>query len=298
MARRLLPSLVGLFLDSFAAFPAKPASMSSTIAPVAMPPIIFGTAWKKEQTSALVLAALRAGYRGIDTACQPKHYNEAGVGEAIVSSGLLRDAIYLQTKYTPVSGQDPARIPYDKTAPLDVQVKQSVAVSLNNLRTDWIDCLVLHSPLATHRDTMVVWRAMEQALAAGHVRSLGVSNCYDLDTFQRLYDEAKTKPTVLQNRFYRDSGHDTALRAFCAAHGVRYQSFWTLTGNPSAVSSDAVRKVAETHACTPQQVWFAFVGALGIVPLTGSRSEEHLRQDLDLPSLATAEVRELEALLR
>jgi diketogulonate reductase-like aldo/keto reductase len=56
-----------------------------------IPPIFYGTAWKKEKTSELVELAIKAGFRAIDTACQPKHYNEAGVGEGIIRSKIPRD---------------------------------------------------------------------------------------------------------------------------------------------------------------------------------------------------------------
>jgi len=73
-----------------------------------MPQLIYGTAWKKERTEALVTQALRAGFRGIDTACQPKHYHEPGVGAALAASlrgGLTREQIYLQTKFTRCRGR-------------------------------------------------------------------------------------------------------------------------------------------------------------------------------------------------
>ena len=102
-----------------------------------------------------------------------------------------------------------------------------------------IDSLVLHSPLSDRNATqetglltLEVWRAMERLVAAGGVRQLGISNCYDVDEFVQLYRAAAVKPAVLQNRLYRDTGYDTALRAFCRENNVRYQSFWTLTANP------------------------------------------------------------------
>ena len=95
-----------------------------------MPPIVYGTAWKKERTAELVLAAVRAGFRGIDTACQPKHYHEAGVGDALVqlqAEGVERDSLWIQTKFTPLAGQDPANCPYEKFTSLENQVAESVA---------------------------------------------------------------------------------------------------------------------------------------------------------------------------
>ena len=130
---------------------------------VRSPRIIYGTAWKKQRTEELVSQALASGFRGIDTACQPKHYNEAGVGAAVAASersGLGRAELYLQTKFTAVDGQDPLQIPYDPKASLPDQVAQSVGASLRNLQTDYLDCLVLHSPMRHMRETQDVWQAM------------------------------------------------------------------------------------------------------------------------------------------
>jgi len=108
-----------------------------------VPPILYGTAWKKERTTELVIEALQVGYRGIDVACQPKHYNEPGVGEALAKcyeNGLLRrEDVFLQTKYTPIRGQDPANVPYDKDASLEDSVYQSYQASLRNLKTTYLD---------------------------------------------------------------------------------------------------------------------------------------------------------------
>src|ERR1700682_498672 len=100
----------------------------TSIAGVKIPRIIYGTAWKKADTQRLVELAIRQGFRGIDTACQPRHYDEAGAGAGITASlnaGLIRSDLYVQTKFTPVAGQDPNRIPYDPRASLPEQVAQS-----------------------------------------------------------------------------------------------------------------------------------------------------------------------------
>ena len=89
---------------------------------------------------------------GIDTACQPRHYNEPGVGLAVkklIDEGFIkRSDLFLQTKYTPIGGQDPNNIPYDPSQPIEIQVEQSFQKSLSNLHTDYLDSLILHSPLA------------------------------------------------------------------------------------------------------------------------------------------------------
>lgn len=92
-----------------------------------MPGIIYGTAWKKLDTCRLVTLALNNGFKGIDTACQPKHYHEPGVGDALVN--FNREEIFLQTKFTSINGQDPNSCPYDKHLPLEQQIITSLEVS-------------------------------------------------------------------------------------------------------------------------------------------------------------------------
>lgn len=255
----------------------------TSAAGVRSPRILYGTAWKKERTAALVAQALELGFRGIDTACQPKHYDEAGVGAGIaeaLSRGLHREDLYLQTKFTPVDGQDPARIPYDSAAPLAEQVAQSFEVSLRNLRTTYLDCLVLHSPLADFTQTLQVWRAMERLHESGGVRQLGISNCYSLKYFERLYREASVRPAVLQNRFYAQTGYDRELRQFCRSEQVIYQSFWTLTANPHLLRHERMIKLAVEYARTPAQILFRYLTQQDVIPLTGTTSAQHMREDL------------------
>ena len=256
----------------------------TTAAGVTMPRLIYGTAWKKERTADLVTAAVTAGFRGIDTACQPKHYEEPLVGEALqrlAREGIRRESLYVQTKFTPLGGQDPMKIPYDPEAPLEQQVLQSFAASKRNLQTDYVDSLVLHSPLFPFAHLMRVWRAMEQIAQQGGAKQLGISNCYDLEVLERLHTQAEVKPAVLQNRFYRDTLYDDDLRRWGDAHGVIYQSFWTLTANPHLLGSREVLTLARKYRKTEPQILFASLRHLGIVSLTGTTNPEHMHDDLD-----------------
>lgn len=254
-----------------------------TSAGIQMPPIIYGTAWKKDQTAAWVEKAIQCGFRGIDTACQPKHYNEPMVGEALLriqSQGISRGSLFVQTKFTPLSGQDPMQVPYDAHAPIAKQVTQSFEVSRKNLRSDYIDSLVMHSPVAPHERLMDAWRAMEAIHATGDVRQLGLSNCYDINVFKALYADAHVKPAVLQNRFYAQTGYDSDLRRWCADHDIIYQSFWTLTANAHLLSSRVVQTLAREHGKTEAQILFRFLNQSGVVPLTGTCSAKHMQEDL------------------
>lgn len=260
-------------------------SFVTSFAGVRIPRIIYGTAWKKTETERLVQLAIRSGFRGIDTACQPKHYHEAGVGAGVAASlnaGLSRGDLYLQTKFTQVSGQDPRQIPYDPTASLPEQVAQSFAASLRNLQTDYLDCLILHSPLPTAQRTLAAWRALESLVDTGRVRQLGVSNCYTLADLAHLWRYSRIKPAVVQNRFHAETGYDREIRAFCSRQQIVYQSFWTLTANPHVLAHAAIAALAAAHRRTPPQILFRYLTQIGVVPLTGTRSQTHMREDLSV----------------
>jgi diketogulonate reductase-like aldo/keto reductase len=264
----------------------KPDDFIMTKAGIRIPKIIYGTAWKKERTASLVEQAIVTGFRGIDTACQPKHYHEGGVGEGIaacIKRGLVtRPERYLQTKFTSMDGQDPQCISYDPKANLSDQVTQSFRVSIANLQTTYLDCLVLHSPMTSTQLTLEVWQAMEKLFKSGGVKQLGISNCYELDTLEALYQSAEIKPAIIQNRFYANTGYDRAIRAFCKENGIIYQSFWTLTANSHVLADYSVQCMATKYGLSAAQVFFRYLTQIGIVPLTGTTSASHMLEDLSI----------------
>ncbi len=257
----------------------------TTAAGMKMPRIIYGTAWKKERTADLVVKAIQAGFKGIDTACQPKHYDEPLVGAALrrlKDHGIERETLFIQTKFTPLAGQDPRQVPYDKNSPVGSQVHQSFEASKQNLQTHYVDSLILHSPMAPHSLLMEVWDAMETIQKTGEARQLGISNCYNTEVMRQLYADATIKPAIVQNRFYQETGYDADLRDWSSNHGVIYQSFWTLTANPHILTSHTVRTIAHKYNKTEAQIFFRYLSQLGIVPLTGTCSEQHMREDLGI----------------
>lgn len=196
--------------------------------------------------------------------------------------GLSRSDLFIQTKFTSYDGQDPNRLPYDEDASLEDQVLQSLDVSLRNLRTDYIDSFVLHSPMESHEDTMRVWRVLEQKVEEGSIRQIGISNCYKMEHFKILWEDAEIKPAVLQNRFYAESGFDVELRKFCAEKDIWYQSFWTLTSETTheRLGSAELRELAEDKGLTPQTLMYAYMMEIGHTPLCGTTSEAHMLEDV------------------
>ena len=188
--------------------------------PALLPDFLYGTAWKEERTAALVELALRAGFRGIDTANQRRHYFEAGVGQGLAAAyraGVVaRGDLFLQTKFTYQPGQD-RRLPYDPAASLSVQVAQSLASSLEHLGTDHIDSYVLHGPASGYGWSDAdaeVWEAMRKERDAGRTRLLGVSNV-SLRHLEQMVEVHLEAPGFVQNRCYARFGWDRDVRAFC-----------------------------------------------------------------------------------
>lgn len=252
---------------------------------VAAPSFVYGTAWKKDATAGLVRTAVGAGFRAIDTANQPRHYQEALVGEALEAlarDGISRDSLFVQTKFTPVNGQD-HRVPYDPEADLRTQVHQSFESSLRNLKTDRVDSYLLHGPYSTpglgHAD-LEVWEAIEQIHGSGRAGRIGVSN-FNAIQLTTLIEKADIQPMVVQNRCFAERGWDRQVRRICREHGIMYQGFSLLTANPFLLNHPRVISIADRLEVQPEQVIFRFSAQAGMVPLTGTTSQQHMTEDLD-----------------
>ncbi|HHH29005.1 MAG TPA: aldo/keto reductase [Polyangiaceae bacterium] len=258
-----------------------------TVQGVTLPSFMYGTAWKEDQTEALVTQAIAAGFRAIDTANQRRHYFEAGVGAALkaaIDAGTVsRDDLFLQTKFTYLRGQD-HRLPYDPEASPAEQVAQSFQSSLEHLHIDHLDSYVLHgpsNPFSLAEIDRITWRAMEAEHAAGRTKLLGVSNV-NLDQLVALYDLAETKPAFVQNRCFARDGWNREVRAFCRDRGIVYQGFSLLTANGRELHRPEVAEIAERTGRSVPQLVFRFALQVGMLPLTGTTDEAHMRHDLGI----------------
>ena len=250
-----------------------------------IPNMIYGTAWKKENTSELVYEALMHGFKGVDTACQPKHYREdlVGIGlEKAYANGIRREDIFLQTKFTPIDGQDISNMPYLKSDEIEVQIEKSFQTSKRNLKTDFINSYVLHSPVYPGAKLQKVWQKMEEFYDKKEVGQLGNSNCYDLDVLIYLYTNARIKPSIVQNRFYAQSGYDKEIRAFCKKNAITYESFWSLTANPNILSNEVLENLAKKYERSSAEIFYRFLNHINIVPLNGTTSKKHMIADLKI----------------
>lgn len=252
---------------------------------VQVPQFCYGTAWKEEATESLVTQALQAGFRFIDTANQRKHYFEAAVGQALHkalnTTELQRNELFLQSKYTFQAGQD-HRLPYDPQAPIADQVQQSMASSLEHLGCEALDSYVLHGPSTRgplQDADWEAWRAMEKLHEQGLTRLLGVSNVTAAQ-LRELLSQARVLPAFVQNRCFAITAWDHEVRQICQEQQIVYQGFSLLTANLRPLQHPEVIRLMQLYDCSLPQLVFAFALSVGMIPLTGTSSVQHMREDL------------------
>ena len=269
---------------------------------IAVPDFMYGTAWKKEATTGLVELAVASGFRAIDTANQLIHYEEARVGaalQALAVKGVKRESVFLQTKFTSLDGQG-GRQPYDGGADLTTQVRQSFASSLDHLHTDYLDSYVLHAPFSRRGLGVAdweVWTAMEELYRSGKTRMIGVSNI-NAAQLQELCEKARVRPMMVQNRCFAVMGWDFHVRRICQEQGVIYQGFSLLTANRDVLGDGAISAICRRVGAGPAQVIFRFAMQVGMLPLTGTTSAQHMKEDLssDQFDLSAEELRQIETI--
>lgn len=253
---------------------------------VAIPSFMYGTAWKKNATAQLVQLAVSSGFTAIDTANQLIHYQEASVGEALLAldnRGIKRETLFLQTKFTSVGGQD-HRTPYDASADIATQVGQSFESSLKHLHTNYVDSYVLHGPSSRAglgKADWEVWAAFEEIYKSGRTKMIGISNV-TAGQLAQLCEQAKIKPMVVQNRCFAVLGWDREVREICQANQIIYQGFSLLTANRDVLREPEILEMANRLETGPQQVIFRFAMQIGMLPLTGTTSEQHMKEDLQV----------------
>jgi diketogulonate reductase-like aldo/keto reductase len=270
---------------------------------VSIPSFMYGTAWKKEATAQLVQLAVQSGFTAVDTANQLIHYQEALVGEALQAlekKGNQRDGLFVQTKFTPLGGQG-GQPPYDPTADITTQVRQSFDSSLSHLGTDYVDSYVLHAPHSQRglgEADWEAWAAMEDLYRSGKTKMIGISNVA-ADQLAKLCEQASVKPMIVQNRCFAALAWDKQIREICQAHGVIYQGFSLLTANREVLVYPEVQKIARRLDAGPAQIIFRFAMQIGMLPLTGTTSERHMKEDLQAEQLVLSdqEVQRIESIL-
>ncbi|WP_124058128.1 aldo/keto reductase [Vaginisenegalia massiliensis] len=240
---------------------------------LSIPVLGFGT-WQAKGDDAYqaVLAALKAGYRHIDTA--QIYGNEAELGRAIKEAGIPRQELFITTK-----------IWNDKHS-YDL-AKESIQESLAKLGTDYLDLILIHWPNPVtlrenqaweqaNRDT---WRAMEEMLAEGTTRAIGVSN-FMIHHLESLLVTAKVKPMV--NQVLLTPGcPQTELDAFCQEHNILLEAYSPF-GTGKIFSNPGMQEMAGKYGKSVAQVALRWALQHGFLPLPKSLNPVNIAANLDV----------------
>ena len=243
---------------------------------VSIPRIAFGT-WQisNDRVTDAAKAALAAGYRHIDTAAA--YENECGVGKALRESGLRREEVFITTKI-------PAEVKTYEGA------KAVIAASLKNLGTSYIDLMLIHAPKpweelfggsekTYYAENLAVWKAMEEAVAAGQLRAIGVSN-FEIGDLQNLIDHAKIKPAVNQIRVH--IGHTPAeVISYCKENGIVVMAF-SPNATGKLLGHPVVAEIAAKYQVSVPQLSIRYDYQLGLIPLPRSTNPAHIAENKDI----------------
>ena len=216
-----------------------------------------------EECERCVLDAISVGYRAIDTA--QSYGNEDAVGSAVQKSGVPRDELFL-TKKIWISNAG-----YEKA-------KASINSSLQRLKTDYIDLLLIHQPFG---DYYGAYRAMEEAYKAGKLRAIGVSNFYP-DRLIDLCQFARVTPAVNQVETHVFHQQKTA-HEYMKKYGVQHESWGPFAeGRKDFFSNPVLIEIGAKYGKTSAQTALRFLLQSDVVVIPKSTHKERMAQNIDV----------------
>lgn len=220
-----------------------------------------------DEAETSVESALAGGCRLIDTA--NAYLNEKAVGRAMKASGLKREEIFLETKLWPSF--------YEQADAVDR--------TLERLDTDYIDLLLIHQPAGNYA---AGYRLMEQAVKAGKVRSIGLSN-FTQAQIQEILDLCGVKPAVLQTEVHPYS-QERELKEFLSKEGMVLQAWYPLGhGDAKLIQEPLFAQLGRKYGKTSAQIILRWHIQAGNIVIPGSKNPDHIRDNFDLFDFALTE---------
>jgi 2,5-diketo-D-gluconate reductase A len=233
---------------------------------VPMPALGLGTSpMEDEETEATVAAALRTGYRLIDTA--ENYRNERGVGRGIRASGVDRDEVFVTTKFN------------ERWHGFE-EAQQAFANSAERLGVYHIDLLLIHWPVPKKDRYVDAWRGLVKLLEDGKVRAIGVSN-FKPAHIDRLLDATGVAPHV--NQIQLDPRIPRAdQRSYHAAHGIVTESWSPLGQGGALLAEPTITAIARRRSKTPAQIVLRWHVQRGLIPIPKTSKPQRLAENIDV----------------
>ena len=238
---------------------------------VQIPRLGLGTWFIADDKAArAVRDAVEVGYRLIDTA--QAYGNERGVGEGVRTCGLPRKDLFVTSKVAAEAKT------YEEAA-------HSIDETLDKMGLDYLDMMIIHSPQPWTEfrvekryfaENKEVWRALEDAYAAGKLRAIGVSNFLQ-DDLENLLEDCRIKPMVNQILLHI-TNTDRALLEYCRAQGILVEAYSPIA-HGEALKNPAITQMAEKYGVTPAQLCIRYVLQLGTVALPKTANPAHMRDN-------------------
>lgn len=212
-----------------------------------------------------VVAALQAGYRHLDTA--KGYYNEQGVGQGILDSGVPREEIWVTSKVWPADFGEGA-------------TAQAIDAMLERLQMDYLDCIYLHHPAG---DYVGAWHDLEDAYRQGKVRALGISNFDNWpEAFQAIMDESVIKPQMLQIECHPYAQRRDTIE-LAAQYNMQIECWFPLGhADPALLGDEVLTQIAQAHGKSVVQTILRWHMQEGHCAVPGSTNPDHIRENLDI----------------
>lgn len=226
-------------------------------------------------------AALESGVRLIDTAHM--YHNEESVGEAIRTSGIPRDEIFVITKLYPNQFDAP---------------EKAIEMALEKLGVDYIDLMLLHHP---GENDVKAYHAIEQAVKEGKVRSIGLSNWY-VEELEAFLPQVQIQPALVQNEIHPYYQENDVI-PYIQDLGIVVQGWYPLGGRgytKELLSDPVLNRIAEAHGKSAAQVILRWNLQKGVVVIPGSSNPAHIQENTEIFDFALSEeeMKQIEALDR
>lgn len=231
---------------------------------VKMPQLGYGVYQvTKEECERCVLDALEVGYRSIDTA--QSYFNEEEVGNAILKSGIDRKEIFLTSKVWL------EHFSYE-------ECKKSVLESLEKLRTDYIDLMLLHQPFG---DVYGAWRALEELYEKGKIRAIGISNFYT-DKMVEFANFTRIKPMVNQMEIH-PLNQQKELKKWADKYNIRLEAWAPFgEGRNDLFENEVLKKIGKKHGKTTAQVMLRWNLERGVIVIPKSVHKNRMIENFNV----------------
>ncbi len=228
-----------------------------------------------------VSEALKSGGRLIDTASI--YGNEQSVGQAVRESGVSREEIFITTKLYPSQFAN---------------AETAIDEALEKLDVDYIDLMLLHHPGG---QDVQAYKAMEDAVAAGKIRSIGLSNWY-VEELEEFLPQITIMPAVVQNEIHPYYQENDVI-PYIQKKGIVVEGWYPLGGRghtAELLGDETILAIAQAHGKTSAQVILRWNLQKGVVVIPGSSNPDHIKENLDIFSFALTEeeMRQINALDR